>query len=187
MCVCARTRSVDRALRRTGGPLRAKLTRPAGRDRERAGAPAQITQGLVPAASRPSAARVAGPWAGGGSESGGGGSESACSRQGPHASSRIPRPRAGPRIAGRAGDEPEPAAGANHAAATVGRTLEPLSAVLSGAEQTGPPDGGPARVARHGRAGAGRARRGQSDETKRLDRTGQQRRTGLPGLGHGGP
>ena len=34
---------------------------------------------------------------------------------------------------------------------------------------TGPPDGGPARVVRHGRAGAGRARCAQSDETKRRE------------------
>ena len=38
---------------------------------------------------------------------------------------------------------------------------------LSGVERTGPPDGGLARVVRHGRAGAGRARCRQSDGVKR--------------------
>ena len=34
----------------------------------------------------------------------------------------------------------------------------PRQRVLSGVERTGPPGGGPARVARHGRAGGGRER-----------------------------
>ena len=41
--------------------------------------------------------------------------------------------------------------------------------VLSGFERTGPPDGVPARVVRHGRAVAGRARCGQSDGVKRRE------------------
>ena len=41
--------------------------------------------------------------------------------------------------------------------------------VFPGVERIGPPDGGPARVVRHERAGAGRAwcGPGQRDETKR--------------------
>ena len=48
-------------------------------------------------------------------------------------------------------------------------TITPILNVLSGVERTGPPDGGPARVVRHGWAGAGRARCGQSDGVKRRE------------------
>ena len=43
-----------------------------------------------------------------------------------------------------------------------------VATVLSEVERIGPPDG-PARVVRHGRAGAGRARCGQSDGVKRRE------------------
>ena len=54
--------------------------------------------------------------------------------------------------------------------------------VLSGVERTGPPDGGPARVVRRGRAGAG-GERGADRLTRRIDDPAASKPAGVS---HGG-
>ena len=57
--------------------------------------------------------------------------------------------------------------------------------VFPGVERIGPPDGGPARVVRHERAGAGPGERGADRETRRSGGSAATR--DLPGLDYGGP